>query len=608
MQIAMAANPGAKQANGVLPVSASQTSGNAVKPSLAKSTSQRLKVVVRRLAPGLTEGEFTTILGDEWQVGQGKVDWFCYEPGKDSKKYFYATFMCSNSLTNFCSPSKPSRPSRAYLHLTTEAHLMTLAETVRQSTFEDAQNTFADPALIGPPAVEFATYGRIPGGRRRADARAGTIDQDPEFMSFLEALANPTTGRELTAEALAEIAAGKSERVTTTPLVQFLKDKKASRSKDAAAKAAKKQESQSAKKAAVLPEDVKKKGKETKLVERAAKEAVKILNREAASKTAAGLSTAGQSSGDTVTGAPKLDVSKVPGRQRSAFVAAHIRMLQRDLGLSPAQAHRQVRRDTADAQRAERAAAAEKATSEAVEGLSAQATQSPAIPTAPKGGSAATSRRSRAKASNSADSEASKQASTSPSPSASTNAPIPMLLLKKPESSQLSSATLAPQAAAAKLPPAVLARKPQVALPSEGATQAFVKHANPSQGVTEPLLKEAMEKFGAVSMVEIDRRKGFAYVDFVDTDGLKKAMAANPISVAQGTVQVMQRKGTSLPFEKKPQHQAPHVPSRGGRGGRGGTVGRRGGRGGGRASSGAGQGGASESSKAPASAPAGPAA
>jgi regulator of nonsense transcripts 3 len=123
--------------------------------------------------------------------------------------------------------------------------------------------------------------------------------------------------------------------------------------------------------------------------------------------------------------------------------------------------------------------------------------------------------------------------------------------------------------------------------------------------VTEALLKEAMEAFGAVSMVEIDKRKGFAYVDFVDTEGLKKAMAANPISVAQGTVQVMQRKGTALPPEKKPVHQPPNAPSRGGRGGRGGTMGRRGGRGGAR---GAAQAGPPEPGKVASTVPTGPSA
>ncbi len=481
---------------------------------------------------------------------------------------------------------------------------------MRQSVFEDAQNTFTDPVLIGPPTIEFATYSRIPGGKQRTDARAGTIDQDPEFMSFLEELANPTVGRDSAAEAVAEVPLTKSEKVATTPLVQFLKDKKASKNKDAAIKAAKKQESQSAKSkllkdSSTSTEDVKKKGRDNKSVEKAAKEAVKILNREAVSKTAVGSSATGKS-GEDATGSPKLDITKVPPRQRGTIVAAHIRMLQRDLGLSPSQAHRQVRRDTADGQKAEKAAAAEKAPSESVEISSFHTTKSTTIPTAPKGGaSAATSRRSRAKASStSGESEAIKQQATS----SNASAPIQpsMVLLKKSETPQQSSST--PTTSTTKLAPAAIARRPPpVTVPSEGATQAFVKHANPSQGVTEPLLKEILEKFGAVSMVEIDKRKGFAYVDFVDTEGLKKAMAANPISVAQGTVQVMQRKGTSLPPEKKPQYQAPHAP-RGGRGGRGGAVGRRGGRGGGRGGVAFGQGGATESAKAPASTPAGPAA
>ena len=182
--------------------------------------------------------------------------------------------------------------------------------------------------------------------------------------------------------------------------------------------------------------------------------------------------------------------------------------------------------------------------------------------------------------------------------------PTPIILLKKPEAPQTAPAT--PITPTTKSAPSAASRKVQpIAAPSEGAMQAFVKHANPSQGVTEPLLKEAMEKFGAVSMCEIDKRKGFAYVDFVEPDGLKKAMAANPITVAQGTVQVMQRKGTSLPPEKKAPHPAPHgPPARGGRGGgRGGTIGRRGGRGGARGGSQAG----SDTPMAPTIAPTGPA-
>jgi regulator of nonsense transcripts 3 len=594
--------------NGVLAITASQTSGNgprsaAAAAAAAKPPSPKLKVVVRRLAPGLTEAEFTTILGDEWNLGQGKVDWFLYKPGKDSKECVIS-IPCVMLLTLSKSPSKPSRPSRAYLHLTNEIHLLNLSDIVRESPFEDAQNTFTSQCLVGPPIVEFAPYGRTPGGRRRVDARAGTIDQDPEFMAFLEALANPMTSKEINADALLDGTSTKPEKVTTTPLVQYLKDKKANKSKEMAAKAAKKQEAQLAKaKAGKEPsEDVKKKGrdgKSDKHVERAAREAVKILNREAATKASSASSTsASEASSSEASGTPNLDVTKVHGRQRPAVIAAHIKMLQRDLGLSPAQAHRQVRRDTADALKAERAAAAEKAAADPKEATSSQLSQSQGVPTAPKASSnQARDRKSRAKGS-STESETGKA-------SGSGSAPIstpPVILLKKPENQRPGPAS--PTIQQPKPAPAVIARKsPAVAVPSEGATQAFVKHANPSQGVTEALLKEAMENFGAVSMVEIDKRKGFAYVDFVDTEGLKKAMAANPISVAQGTVQVMQRKGTALPPEKKPAHQTPNVPSRGGRGGRGGTVGRRGGRGGAR---GGAQAGPSET-KAPSAAPTGPA-
>lgn len=420
-------------------------------------------------------------------------------------------------------------------------------------------------------------------------------------MAFLEGLANPTSTKEVSADTLSENNSGKQDKITTTPLVQFLKDKKANKSKEAAVKLAKKQEAQlknkSAKEISSPIEDSKKKSKEVKgdkSLEKAAKEAVRILNREAAAKSGAS-GPSSEASTSQVSTPPKLDVTKVPGRQRSAVVAAHIRMLQRDLGLTPAQAHRQVRRDTADAQKAERAAvAAEKVASETKE---LSSSQSQAMANAPRAPSAQ-SRKARGKAIATAEPESSKATTSSVPP------PVPMVLLRKPDTTQVTPTATQTTKLTPSAPASVNRKSQSAAVPSAGATQAFVKHANPSQGVTEALLKEAMEKFGSVSMVEIDKRKGFAYVDFVDTDGLKKAMAANPISVAQGTVQVMQRKGTALPPEKKPIHQPSPVPARGGnRGGRGGTIGRRGGRGGGRG----GNIGSSET-KAPSAAPTGPAA
>jgi regulator of nonsense transcripts 3 len=96
----MAANPNNRtQANvGVLRVTASQTSGSGPRQVGAKPPAPKLKVIIRRLAPGLTQQEFTTLLGDEWKLEQGKVDWFLYKPGKDSKEYETILFLIVENI------------------------------------------------------------------------------------------------------------------------------------------------------------------------------------------------------------------------------------------------------------------------------------------------------------------------------------------------------------------------------------------------------------------------------------------------------------------------------------------------------------------------------
>lgn len=75
------------RANGVIPMPATQTPANGSRQAAAKQPSQKLKLIVRRLAPALTEAEFLSIIGEDWEVGKGKVEWFRYQPGKDSKEY-----------------------------------------------------------------------------------------------------------------------------------------------------------------------------------------------------------------------------------------------------------------------------------------------------------------------------------------------------------------------------------------------------------------------------------------------------------------------------------------------------------------------------------------
>lgn len=60
--------------NGVLPVPAAARQPQTPKP--------RLKLEIRRLPPGLTQEEFQNVMGEEWKVGGGRVDWVEYRAGK----------------------------------------------------------------------------------------------------------------------------------------------------------------------------------------------------------------------------------------------------------------------------------------------------------------------------------------------------------------------------------------------------------------------------------------------------------------------------------------------------------------------------------------------
>ncbi len=67
----------------------------------------------------------------------------------------------------------------------------TAVEALIAAVREQPKDGWGVGTLIAPPAVEFAIYKKLPGAKKRSDARQGTIDQDPDFMAFLESLANP---------------------------------------------------------------------------------------------------------------------------------------------------------------------------------------------------------------------------------------------------------------------------------------------------------------------------------------------------------------------------------------------------------------------------------
>ncbi|KAI9158309.1 hypothetical protein HJFPF1_06301 [Paramyrothecium foliicola] len=526
------------------------TGNEAPKPAKAKAQNEGEKLVIRRLPPGMTQSEFVSTLGSAWEVGSGKVDWFSYRPGKVSTD-----------------PSKPSRPARVYLHLTKKEFIPALSDVVRNGVWEDAKSTFTNPSLIGPPSLEFSIYKKIPSTKKRTDTRQGTIDQDPEFMAFLEELANPIPIKE-SIDADADDDAGKTEtKVTTTPLVEYLKEKKANKGKDGKdGKNAKhgRQESGAAKGKGSSKDDegTKKRGKGDKndKGEKPTKETVKILTKKAAPEQPAPDATKTTPT-QTNTGA----ASDAP-KSRRAGIAAAARILQRDLGLSPGSAHRRARQDAAKAEADTKSPSTKETTKPASDrpasplltndGNTQPTKNSPTTSTTPK--AQASGRRNRG-GKNSDKSVDKSKAADAPSTAGTTTSTPPVILKKKndggtraaadsqttqePAVTKAASNAPANSKNAGNKPAANQKKSPAV---SADGVRGFIKHANLSQGITEASLKQALEAFGTIASIEMDKRKGFAYVDFADHKSLVKAISSSPVTVAQGTVQVLERK------DKKP--------------------------------------------------------
>ncbi|CAI9634046.1 hypothetical protein GT037_005377 [Alternaria burnsii] len=606
--------PPQTNANGVLPVTLLQKNPQVQTSRGPKAAQPRLKLICRRLPPGLTKAEFVEALGDEWKLGAGKIDWINYRKGKISTD-----------------AAKPSKPARVYIHVTRQDHVKALGDHVRTVTFHDATKSWQDPALVGPPTLEYAPYPKMPGGRRRNDNRQGTIDQDQDFKDFLESLTNPIT------KPPAAENEGQKEKVKTTPLIEALREKKANRDKPSAKGNRGRGE---AKDDSGEKKILAKPGKENALNSndknrrmskadkaQATKDAVKILNKEASSSKA----TAGT--------ADKSSASPAPERKRGNVALAKS-MLQRDLGVGPAPNRRRgTKREVgaaapdANAQAKETKAVDEKAKEAPV--------ASPAASTPDK--TSQTSRKERptraerrAFKANQGDKSSDKATASDVKPQTPLKTPAPQILKKpqtpnppkgpaasrvpptEPAAARNSSAPTQSHAAPAKTETApaqahnnASKAAPANPVPAPTSKQAFLKHANPSQGITEPLIEEVMKTFGGIDKVEIDKRKGFAYVDFAEPEGLRKAMAASPIKIAQGAVQVLERKEKVARGPNPRFNGPPTGPARGGarggfgpRGGRGGRGGARGGHAGPVNAGGAGEAASNASAAASASAPA----
>lgn len=371
--------------------------------------------------------------------------------------------------------------------------------------------------------LEFATYQRVPAGRRKEDVRQGTIDQDPEFIEFLESLTNPITKPKLL-DATSDQIANKDNNNKITPLIQHLREKKAAaKDKTAQGKAAKHN---------------KKPSKEGNIVEAKLDKKVSPQPKEEAD------TSADKRAGRKVDKSVPKEASKAPRKERmpdppkplptqpanreqresskdviskkqdSPAIAA-ARLIQRDLGIRGgrgAGARRGAMQTSPEAKGPVPSAPA------TVNG--GENTKPNNIPTAPKAVSSAPT-----------------------GPTVGQNKPSrPQGTVNNTPSTQPK-----PPTGPSPKPPVIVRPTPPGPVVNPTASRAFLKHANPSQGITEQLLSVALSPFGQVKFVEIDKRKGFAYVDFAAPAGLQAAIAASPVRVAQGSVQVLERRDRTAP-------------------------------------------------------------
>lgn len=427
-----------------------------------------------------------------------------------------------------------------------------------------------DGALLGPPTVEFAPYGRVPNSRGRKDLRQGTIDQDQEFIDFLESLTSPIS-KPAPVDQGTDSAGKIKEKVTVTPLVQYLKDKKANKgkeitiaskttkhtrqdSKDSKTSTIEKRPSSKASNPILSPE---KRSAQALKVEKAARDVVRVISKQALTTTKGSTSPSTSTtttSTTTTTPIPNPSVANVTPiekkRERGSMSAA-AKILQRDLGLGGSPGGRGGRR-----------------------GPPSKPATNASNPAVPKQDSSPVESSKVTVANNtiaSTNDEAKTLVNSTNKPSINSQPP------RGPATSSGSPRT--PSSSGPKSGHSGPANNIVKNTISPTATQAFLKHANPSQGITEPLLEQAFSEFGVVKKVEIDKKKGFAYVDFAEPQGLQDAVKASPIKVASGQVVVLERKtGPTLQARNARGRSYVMMGNRGGgtptgpRGGRGGSV------------------------------------
>ncbi|XP_056162687.1 regulator of nonsense transcripts UPF3-like [Syzygium oleosum] len=173
---------------------------------MKKRPLDRTKVVWRHLPPSITRAFLTEQIDS---VFSGRYCWVSFRPGKSSQKRH--TF------------------SRAYIKFER------LEDVTEFAGFFDGHVFVNEKGAQFKTIVEYAPFQRVPAQRLRKDSREGTLITDPEYIEFLKLLVTPVENLPSV-----EIQLGRREGegsgaaegvpIVTTPLMDYVRRKRASKS------------------------------------------------------------------------------------------------------------------------------------------------------------------------------------------------------------------------------------------------------------------------------------------------------------------------------------------------------------------------------------------
>ncbi|KAM1729640.1 hypothetical protein ACFX12_020001 [Malus domestica] len=162
----------------------------------------RTKVLIRHLPPSLSQSDLfhqiDHLLADRY-------NWLCFRPGKNSQK--------------------SQRYSRAYIDFKRPEDVFEFAE------FFDGHVFVNEKGAQFKAIVEYAPSQRVPKPSTKKDGREGTIYKDPDYLEFLKLIAKPVEhlpSAEIQLERKeAEQAGGAKEAPIVTPLMEYVRQKRA---------------------------------------------------------------------------------------------------------------------------------------------------------------------------------------------------------------------------------------------------------------------------------------------------------------------------------------------------------------------------------------------